>query len=54
MKTTDILKIFDITTTLPARTLRNDKEILDFVKNCLALQKAFEGDLTEDDDENDI
>lgn len=42
MRTSEIMDVFGIHSHIPSKVLRNDREILDFVKNCISLQRVFD------------
>ena len=48
MTTKEIEQVFDISNMLPNRVLKNDAEILQFVKHCVGISNAFTDSFTID------
>lgn len=57
MTTTQIMKQFEISSSAPDRVLRNDEEILDFIRHCVTVYDMFNSgrlwDYDDDDDDDD-
>ena len=48
MTTKEIEQVFDISNMLPSRVLKDDAEILQFVKHCVGISNAFADSFTID------
>jgi len=46
MRSNEILEVFGIHSHLPSKVLRNDREILDFIKICISMQRAVREETT--------